>query len=386
MLALAAAALLLAAGCTDAPAATTTTTPPATTTQATTTTTTEPPPRVIPAAGPAPVGVDPESACMQRAVFGDPADSLYVLPFAAGERYRVSQAYCREIGGHRLQLAYDFDMPVGAEVLAARAGIVVDQRDDSPDDGVGVGEHNYLMIRHDDGTVAFYAHLMQDGLVATLGDHVEQGQVIAYSGNSGATSGPHLHFGVYRSWPPSEGYDVPVVFRNASGPFDLLGGLATDGVVEALPPGVEPARGPRPPSDYHGQALAGLALPGAVLWGYDFSGADLTGADLHGADLIWADFTGATLAGADLSTAVLEHARLEDADLRGADLSHAVLSEADLRGAVLVGADLSGIWATFPDLRGADLTGATLTDARFIAAEWDDATTWPEGYDPPPMP
>ena len=60
-----------------------------------------------------------------------------------------------------------------------------------------------MNIEHPDGTVAFYAHLMQESVVVGVGQQVARGELIALSGNSGATGGlPHLHFGVYQGWPP----------------------------------------------------------------------------------------------------------------------------------------------------------------------------------------
>jgi len=182
-----------------------------------------------------PDGVDPDSPCLERAVFPDPSESPYLLPFTPGEWYPLTQSYCLSEGGHRSQLAYDFGMPIGRDVLAARAGVVKDLREDSPDDGRGHGEHNYVFVEHADGTVAFYAHLMRDGVLVEVGDRVEAGQVIALSGNSGMTGSPHLHFGVYRWWPPQEGLDVPVSFSNAAGRLDPLGGLIEGLVYEALP-------------------------------------------------------------------------------------------------------------------------------------------------------
>ena len=176
--------------------------------------------------------------CLERAVFGDPAESPYVLPYPVGDSYRLMQGYCYPHGGHRNQLAYDFETPVGSRVVAARSGTVMEMRSDLPDDGKQpeAGQHNHIMIRHDDGTVAFYAHLKQDSVLVRVGDSASQGQPIAQSGNSGNTGGlPHLHFGVYQGWPPTEGFDVPVNFKNAEGTLDVRGGLRPGGYFKALP-------------------------------------------------------------------------------------------------------------------------------------------------------
>lgn len=177
-------------------------------------------------------------ACMERAKFGEPSQSPYILPYPVGSSYRLMQGYCYPKGGHRNQLAYDFETPVGSEFIAARSGLVMKIRSDLPDDGKQPesGQHNHIMIKHDDGTVAFYAHLKQNSILVKVGEYVSQGQPIAKSGNSGNTQGlPHLHFGVYQSWPPREGFDVPVNFRNAEGTLDRRRGLRPGGYFKALP-------------------------------------------------------------------------------------------------------------------------------------------------------
>jgi hypothetical protein len=144
------------------------------------------------------------SSCIDRDAFGPPANSEYVLPFPVGTAYRVSNGYCWPAGGHREQLAYDFDMPIGDPVVAARGGVVRNVKDDSPDDGQG-SDHNHIMMEHEDGTVAFYAHLQQGSALVRPGETVQAGQRIANNGHSGTTDIPHLHFGVYASYPPTEG-------------------------------------------------------------------------------------------------------------------------------------------------------------------------------------
>lgn len=226
---------IVIAGC--AATTTSTTAPPQTVAPppATTPPTTPSVPTTVPRTS-ATAAEGPDSRCLRRAEFGDPRRSEYRLPYAVGDAHWVSQSYCDATNSHRNQLAYDFSMPIGTEVHAARSGVVKDTRADSPDDGQRYGEHNYVFIEHDDGTVAFYAHLMHDGVLVSVGDEVDAGDLIAYSGNSGQTGrNPHLHFEVYGDWRPREGRDVPVDFVNAGGDLDARGGLQDGHRYAALP-------------------------------------------------------------------------------------------------------------------------------------------------------
>ena len=119
--------------------------------------------------------------CLERTVFGDPSESPYILSYAVGDSYRLMQGYCYPKGGHRNQLACDFETPLGTQVISARSVIVIMKiRSDLLYDGKQPesGQHNHIMIKHDDGTVAFYAHLMQDSILVKLGDRVSQGQAV----------------------------------------------------------------------------------------------------------------------------------------------------------------------------------------------------------------
>jgi murein DD-endopeptidase MepM/ murein hydrolase activator NlpD len=161
----------------------------------------------------------------------------YVLPYSAGKSYVLSQTCCNPDGGHSNQLAYDFAIYLGDTVCCMRSGVVKEMREDQPDTGgdISSSKHNYLMVEHDDGTVAFYAHLMQDEVLVDVGSHVEQGQKIARSGNSGNTLNfPHLHVGLYESYPPVETYDLPIIFKNVEGTLDGDGRLIPDNWYTAL--------------------------------------------------------------------------------------------------------------------------------------------------------
>lgn len=183
------------------------------------------------ACGPSPAAPAP-SDCLARAVFGPAAESPYVLPFPVGAAYPVLQSYC-EAGSHGIQLAYDFLMPQGSPVTAARAGEVMDVVDQWPDSDWTAAHFNYLFVRHDDGSVAFYAHFQLHSIQVHVGDRVLAGQPLGSSGHSGTTVAD-LHFGVYRSWPVVNGADVPVNFRNAQGALDSRGGLQRGATYTAL--------------------------------------------------------------------------------------------------------------------------------------------------------
>ena len=180
-------------------------------------------------------GQSPTERCLARAVFADPSDSPYILPYSVGESYSLLQTYCGPMSHTRdNQLAYDFLLPIGAEIVAARAGIVRVVMDTYRDDDLIGAHNNHIFIEHADGTTAMYAHLVQHSAVVQVGELVGAGQLIALSGTSG-TSIAHLHFGVYRTWPNRGGDDLGVNFRNAAGDLDERGGLQLGVTYTALP-------------------------------------------------------------------------------------------------------------------------------------------------------
>lgn len=176
-----------------------------------------------------------QQPCLARAIFGNPADSEYILPYPVGASYPLLQTYCGP-QNHRNdnQLAYDFTIPFGDPVIAARAGIVRRVTEHFADNDTNRANHNHIFIEHSDGTTAFYAHLVQDSVLPEVGDWVTQGELIAQSGTSGGTVAV-LHFGVYRTWPAQGGDDVAINFRNADGPLDERGGLVQGATYTALP-------------------------------------------------------------------------------------------------------------------------------------------------------
>lgn len=143
----------------------------------------------------------------------------YLLPFAHGEKHRLSQGFHgRFTHGGENEYAVDFEMPIGTPVYAARGGVVAETKEDSTVGGpsVAYGEHtNHILIQHGDGSFGNYAHLDTDGVIVEPGEIVQSGQIIGYSGNTGRSSGPHLHFDV--RLPTYEGsmQSIPFVFRGS---------------------------------------------------------------------------------------------------------------------------------------------------------------------------
>lgn len=92
--------------------------------------------------------------------------------------------------------AIDFTAPIGTPVIAAREGTVMQVEGRFSDAPGQVDEANFVRLLHADGSMAIYAHLQRGSIEVIPGQHVEAGEVIARSGNSGYSSGPHLHFAV----------------------------------------------------------------------------------------------------------------------------------------------------------------------------------------------
>ena len=128
----------------------------------------------------------------------------YRAPFAVSQKFMVTQAYPDQVT-HRDPASFyavDIAMPVGTQIYAARAGTVIDiasQFFEATSDPDKVMEANLIRVLHPDGTMAIYAHLNWDSIRVRPGQIVKRGEYIADSGNTGVSSGPHLHFAIQRN-------------------------------------------------------------------------------------------------------------------------------------------------------------------------------------------
>ena len=116
----------------------------------------------------------------------------------------------------------------GAIVRAAAAGRVVASRNDLSDQIPGSlpdphtitvdnVDGNFVVLDHGGGIYTFYAHFQPKSVKVVRGDRVEAGQELGRLGNTGNTSGPHLHFHVMAGPSPLGSNGVPFVFSA----FDL---------------------------------------------------------------------------------------------------------------------------------------------------------------------
>jgi len=158
---------------------------------------------------------------------GDP-DSVpgngasYRAPFSVGTSFPVTQTYPDSVTHLTRDSMYavDIAMPVGTDIVAARDGVVFDVSSTNFAGGPDADQYadlaNLVRILHDDGTFAVYAHLNWNSIRVNPGDRVRAGQYIADSGNTGFSSGPHLHFAVQRNL-GMRVESMPVAFRGPGG-------------------------------------------------------------------------------------------------------------------------------------------------------------------------
>ncbi len=152
---------------------------------------------------------------------------IYELPYRDG-KHEVIQA---DFGGYSHQEgssdehAIDFGMPIGTPVCAARDGTVVAIRQDS-DIGGGDKKYetaaNYVIVKHADDTFAEYYHLKKNGVAVSLGQKVNTGDTLGYSGSTGFSSGPHLHFAVFETIDGQTRRTFPLHFETKPGKVQSL--------------------------------------------------------------------------------------------------------------------------------------------------------------------
>lgn len=142
-----------------------------------------------------------QTKLLAKGIIKDDTSYVYALPFEEGKSFRVIQGYFSRFT-HKERAALDFNMKKGTKILAAREGVVVRVKEDGTRGGLKKkfrSHGNNIVIQHPDGSRAGYWHIQHDGALVNVGDTVQKGQLIAYSGKTGYAFVPHLHFLVWRS-------------------------------------------------------------------------------------------------------------------------------------------------------------------------------------------
>ena len=196
--------------------------------------------------------------------FGDIAavhdpKALYRLPFEDGHTFLVSQAGGGLMTTHTTPdsaHAVDIVMPERTPIVAARGGVVIDIENFHVRGGKEaelLDKANTVTIQHEDGTLGRYVHLVA-GQYTWVGQTVQAGMHIGYSGNTGYSTGPHLHFAVVRLEHGADGslgfvsiaptfyaHNPPVSFQPRQGML-----LSSDYLNPGGPPAVLPIGRDRP--------------------------------------------------------------------------------------------------------------------------------------------
>ncbi|SDS96523.1 Murein DD-endopeptidase MepM and murein hydrolase activator NlpD, contain LysM domain [Halopseudomonas litoralis] len=160
---------------------------------------------------------------------GDPRaehhPQAYPLPWRGGP-FRMTQGpggrYSHS--GPKGRYAVDIAMPVGTPIVAARGGLVVKTENQQSGRGTNPAG-NFVRLLHDDGTMGVYLHLKQGSVSVREGQRVRAGELLALSGNTGNSTGPHLHFVVQKNVGLST-VSIPFEF---SQPVDSLPNFAVGG-------------------------------------------------------------------------------------------------------------------------------------------------------------
>ena len=137
--------------------------------------------------------IDPNSVPKAgSAVLNWPLSTVRITQYFGNTEFaaRNPQAYKGSAGEHN---GIDFAASIGTQVKAAATGVVTNVITTRSSLKCGYG--NWISVSHPNGLTTLYAHLSLTSVA--VGSTVSAGQVIGYSGNTGYTTGPHLHFGLY---------------------------------------------------------------------------------------------------------------------------------------------------------------------------------------------
>jgi murein DD-endopeptidase MepM/ murein hydrolase activator NlpD len=148
----------------------------------------------------------------------------FLLPLKCDSRRTVTQGNSSAFSHNgRSKYAFDFGLPVGTPIKASRKGVVIYRRNSTRPGDVCwsngppscITKANYVVLKHPDGTRTMYAHVNK--VTVPIGARVARGQTIAKSGNTGWSSGPHLHFAREQHCSSSHCQTIPMRFGDVGG-------------------------------------------------------------------------------------------------------------------------------------------------------------------------
>ncbi len=140
------------------------------------------------------VEIDPNSLpAVGSGVLKWPLDEVTITQYFGNTPFASKNPQVYNGGGHN---GVDLRASIGTPVKAAKSGKVIGTGD-TDKECAGVSYGKWVLIEHPNNLTTLYAHLSL--IKATKGDDVTVGQIIGYSGDTGYSTGPHLHFTVYAS-------------------------------------------------------------------------------------------------------------------------------------------------------------------------------------------
>lgn len=153
--------------------------------------------------------------------------ATYVFPVAGS--YKITSGFgirdAPTAGASTTHPGIDISVPVGTPVLSAMAGIV-------SGGGYSDARGNYLVVDHGSGITTLYQHLSK--ALVRVGDTVSAGQQIALSGNSGISTGAHLHYEVRKDGQVIDPLKFSGLGSDLNLGGDLMARINTDGIIDFL--------------------------------------------------------------------------------------------------------------------------------------------------------
>lgn len=122
-----------------------------------------------------------------------PVEKVIITQYFGNTAFATANAQVYNGRGHN---GIDFGLPVGSKIIAAQDGVVLGTGN-TDDACSGASYGRWVLIKHPNGLSSLYAHLSKT--LVTTGQTVQRGENFALSGNTGYSTGPHLHFTVYAS-------------------------------------------------------------------------------------------------------------------------------------------------------------------------------------------